>query len=489
MTFNREPIAAWKGRMAAVSVIIALIATLIADAGMVSAEQYGDFEYRLVDGGRGAEITGYTGPGGAVTIPGAISGRPVVSVGNGSFRSCLTITSVKVPDTVITINERAFQNCPLLTSADLGRGVVSVGALSFLYCVNLTSINMPDSVRAIGDLAFLQCTRMSAVHLGSNVKAIGNYSFDGCYGLREISMPPALRSIGEGAFNQCFSLTSISLPSGITRVENYTFQACKALERIDIPASVVYIGKYAFFDCRKLVDAAIPDGVKTVNWGTFSNCVSLASVRIGASVTKIDHQAFLYCTSLRTVTIPAGVSFLGTVSFGVCTNLTSVLFQGNAPECGERVFSMAAADLMAYYIEGSRGWTDPWQGVPTVAVRPASAPTNLTVAPGNACAKLNWIAPLDNGGGSIDYYVIFMNGEALSEHVTATSANVTGLRNGILYSFTVAAHNLAGAGPNSTQAGAMPQNPELGTFLLVLGALLLAFIAVDIALLASSRRR
>jgi hypothetical protein len=39
-------------------------------------------------------ITGYTGSGGAVTIPDTTNGYPVASVGTGAFSNCASVTSV-----------------------------------------------------------------------------------------------------------------------------------------------------------------------------------------------------------------------------------------------------------------------------------------------------------------------------------------------------------------------------------------------------------
>ena len=72
-------------------------------------------------------ITGYTGPGGAVTIPSTINGLPVTSIG-----------------------DRAFLNCYSLTSVTIGSSVTSIGDYAFYDCTSLTSVTIPDSVTNIG---------------------------------------------------------------------------------------------------------------------------------------------------------------------------------------------------------------------------------------------------------------------------------------------------------------------------------------------------
>jgi predicted phage tail protein len=92
----------------------------------------------------------------------------------------------------------------------------------------------------------------------------------------------------------------------------------------------------------------------------------------------------------------------------------------------------------------------------TPAPTAPAAPTNLAGARGNGQVTLTWIAPSDDGGMPIDYYVVYQNGAALASHPTTTSMLVTGLFNGNTYSFTVAAHNSVGL---SEQSGAVSATP------------------------------
>jgi hypothetical protein len=96
-------------------------------------------------------------------------------------------------------------------------------------------------------------------------------------------------------------------------------------------------------------------------------------------------------------------------------------------------------------ITENASWT--WQHVP-------DAPGGLTANSGDGYVNLNWTAPAD-GGLAVDHYVVYRDGMKVGT-VTALTATISGLTNGQSYSFTVAAHNLIGNGPNSTAAVIKP---------------------------------
>lgn len=93
-----------------------------------------------------------------------------------------------------------------------------------------------------------------------------------------------------------------------------------------------------------------------------------------------------------------------------------------------------------------------------------AAPTNLTAAPGNHRVTLTWTPPVNTGGAPILNYRI-----AYRTPGTATwtlwshdpdpnpTATITGLTNGTLYEFKVAAINTAGVGEWSTPVTATPR--------------------------------
>jgi hypothetical protein len=89
---------------------------------------------------------------------------------------------------------------------------------------------------------------------------------------------------------------------------------------------------------------------------------------------------------------------------------------------------------------------------------PPGAPTNVTATPGNGQATVTWAAPASNGGSPITSYTVTSSPGALTATSSgALTAIVTGLTNGIAYTFTVTATNLLGTGPPS--AASTPVTP------------------------------
>ncbi len=90
-----------------------------------------------------------------------------------------------------------------------------------------------------------------------------------------------------------------------------------------------------------------------------------------------------------------------------------------------------------------------------------SAPRNLQATRGDSSVTLTWEAPDTDGGSPILNYTIYRgtspgnqtSGIQIGNELTYTN---TGLTNGVTYYFTVSAKNVAGEGPNSTEANATP---------------------------------
>src|ERR1039458_9281380 len=119
--------------------ILALLGLLLLAAPAAVQAQ---FTYTKNAAGSTITITGYTGPGGTVIIPAAITGLPVTSIADFAFYTCTSLTHVTIPNGVTNIGFEAFYDCTSLTSVTIPHSVTSIGGWAFQYCTNLGAITV-----------------------------------------------------------------------------------------------------------------------------------------------------------------------------------------------------------------------------------------------------------------------------------------------------------------------------------------------------------
>jgi hypothetical protein len=97
---------------------------------------------------------------------------------------------------------------------------------------------------------------------------------------------------------------------------------------------------------------------------------------------------------------------------------------------------------------------------PSTATVPGS-PTSVTAVAGNGNAQVSWTAPVSNGGVAITGYTVKSSpGGFTATAPTATPVTVSGLTNGVAYTFSVTASNTVGASAPSTPS--TPVTPASG---------------------------
>jgi hypothetical protein len=174
-----------------------------------------DFTYTNTNGT--ITITGYTGPGGNVIIPGTINGLPVTSIGDEAFWLSTSLTGITISDSVTNIGRFAFGNCISLADLTIGKGVTTIGLGAFNVCRSLTNVTIPDSVLNLedgyytvgGGGAFYYCTSLTNVTVGNSVTNIGDSAFWFCNSLTNITIPRSVLRLGAHAFESCAGLEGV----------------------------------------------------------------------------------------------------------------------------------------------------------------------------------------------------------------------------------------------------------------------------------------
>ncbi|MCH5316750.1 MAG: leucine-rich repeat protein [Eubacterium sp.] len=91
-----------------------------------------------------------------IEIPEMHNEKEVTQILSNGFTSLTSLTSISIPQTITTIGDLAFYDCPALESISFPNSLQKIGRLSFSNCYSITSVTIPQSVKYIGKYAFYQ---------------------------------------------------------------------------------------------------------------------------------------------------------------------------------------------------------------------------------------------------------------------------------------------------------------------------------------------
>lgn len=104
--------------------------------------------------------------------------------------------SILLPNSIKTIDNRAFYRCDSLANINLPEGLTRIGILAFYDCWKIESVNIPNSVKTIDEGAYWRCYGLKTLTLGSGVELIGFNAFTACHNITSVTsyarVPPAV---------------------------------------------------------------------------------------------------------------------------------------------------------------------------------------------------------------------------------------------------------------------------------------------------------
>lgn len=212
----------------------------------------------------------------------------VNTIGVGAFNECKAVTSFTVDSknnsfssvsgVLFDKNQTKLIQYPIgksSTSYTIPNTVSSIEKYSF-NSSNLSTITIPECVISIGNGAFGNCSKLNSIAVPNSVTSVGEYAFNLCTSLTSVTLSNALQEIKSSTFSGCKSLSSITLPDGVTKIGESAFSECQAIANISIPANITTIEDMAFFKCSSLrnvkVYAVNPPSIKPA---TFAGCLSI----------------------------------------------------------------------------------------------------------------------------------------------------------------------------------------------------------------------
>jgi len=212
-----------------------------------------------------------------VVIPALYEGKPVTMIESNGFSSYTNMTSIRIPDRVMSIGSNAFYNCTSLTNINIPNSVTSIGANALTGCNSLTSVTVP----------FFGSTLGGGSHIGY-IFGASSYSGQNSY------IPASLKtviitggnSIPSNAFNGCTELTSVIAPGETGASSGWS---------VTIP---------------DIWSVTIPNSVTSIGSSAFSGCTGLTSVRFERVDTTFYTDSFIYqsySTALQTAYTAGGI--------------------------------------------------------------------------------------------------------------------------------------------------------------------------------------
>ena len=283
---------------------------------------------------------------------------PLETIGNNAFRS-VGMTSLSLPNSLISIGENSFGNCFQLTSLVIPEGVETIGERAFSESFELQRLELPSTLTKIGTNIISGCTSLSALvsHMSDPIQ-VGEHAFEnvnwdnsaqtnvytpssatlyvpigskskyvaipGWTKFAMIEEGEVKEAVVDGLNYRCstgsktatvisgdyISLESITIPTSITvdgieykvtAIAGKTFYNCYNTKIVTINADLESIGDNAFASCQKLTSMTIPEGVEAIGQSAFENCSQIQHLELPSTLVSIGDEAFSNCSSLNVV--------------------------------------------------------------------------------------------------------------------------------------------------------------------------------------------
>jgi hypothetical protein len=102
----------------------------------------------------------------------------VISLGEGAFNYCSSLSNVTIGHRLTIIGVFAFEWCAL-ASVELPNSVTYIGISAFFGCGSLTNVVIPNSVSEIGPGTFVDCFSLMSVYFEGDAPTVASSAFGG----------------------------------------------------------------------------------------------------------------------------------------------------------------------------------------------------------------------------------------------------------------------------------------------------------------------
>ncbi|MBR2853700.1 MAG: leucine-rich repeat domain-containing protein, partial [Clostridia bacterium] len=282
--------------------LLICLALCALQAGIAAGETRTVWSYQFeIQEDNTAKIIEYRGTDTELIIPAELDGFPVTAIGDGVFQLKQKITSVVIPEGVVSIGSKAFSSCDGITKIKLPKTLKSIGNRAFSNCKGLRELVLPEGLEVLMENPFALCDNLTEVSFSGPSKRFEVR--DGALINKEEArliaflhktenggyvVPGDIRIIGNSAFVECKELTAVKLPDSLEVVEESAFNRCVNLESLTLPLTLRRAENRAFANCEKLTGVAIPDALTEMPGNAFMGCSKLVIITLSPTNPRLE---------------------------------------------------------------------------------------------------------------------------------------------------------------------------------------------------------
>ena len=197
----------------------------------------------------------------------------VESIGEHSFNGCKSIYFVNIShcNNWKEIPDYCFHRCESMKcTMVLPQNIIRIGIAAFCASGIINSLIIPDSVTSIDSKAFADCKSLTGyIQFSNNLVSIGDYAFANCPSIKcRLVFPKSLKYIGDGAFANDIGLKDeLYIHSNYIRIGKEAFYGCSGLSRVSFedPKSSTDFGERVFFQTYLDCTSNLPKSCRNNN--------------------------------------------------------------------------------------------------------------------------------------------------------------------------------------------------------------------------------
>ena len=204
----------------------------------------------------------------------------LTNIGDDAFFDASSLKTIDIPDSVISIGSRAFQETGI-TEIKLPNNLKEIGPLAFYMCDGLTEVSIPKDTIDIGYSAFGKCANLKNIYVDDE-----NSKYNSIDGVLMTKDGSTLEQYPSGKNDNTYYI-----PNGISTFDPYAFDGAQNLREIVFPGSITQILLY-YSESETIESLVIPKeigDIKHVDYVSNIYCQSESSAEEYAKTNNVPY--------------------------------------------------------------------------------------------------------------------------------------------------------------------------------------------------------